>query len=199
MPTRRFIFLRHGESDWNKAGRIQGHTDIPLNPVGIGQARAAALALAAAPFDRIIASPLSRALETARIVNEGVSKPLHTDAALRERGFGSFEGQSVIDLKRRHGIPMTQSLNTILPPDAEQWEARRARARAAVADWTSRFPNETLLFVSHGGVFGALHDQLIGAWQAVGNAVPFVFAPAIPIWTATALSAATQPAPTLSR
>ena len=177
MPTRKFLFLRHGETDWNKAGRIQGTTDIPLNATGIAQARAAAKALAAEKFDRVIASPLSRALETARIVNQAHGRPLHEDAALMERGFGSFEGHGITELKRRHGIPMTQSLTTILPPDAEQWDATLRRTRGAIRAWTERYPDETLLFVSHGGVFGALHEQLAGAWLTTGNAIPYLFAP----------------------
>jgi broad specificity phosphatase PhoE len=190
MPTRRFLFLRHGETDWNRQARIQGHTDIALNANGMAQARKAASLLANVRFDRVISSPLSRALDTARIVNEALQVPLHTDADLRERGFGSFEGHVVGDIKRRHGIPMTQSLNTILPADAEPWEATLARTRRAVATWTARHPDETLLFVSHGGVFGALHEQLVGEWLSSGNAIPFDFVPGVPTWSVTALSLA---------
>jgi broad specificity phosphatase PhoE len=200
MPTRRFLFLRHGETDWNREGRIQGHTDIALNATGIAQAQAAAELLAGERFDRIIASPLSRAFDTARIVNDASSRPLHTDAGLIERGFGAFEGHIVAEIKRRHGIPMTQSLSTILPPDAEQWDTTLARTRATIRKWTERHPDETLLFVSHGGVFGALHEQLAGVWLASGNAIPFLFAPGTPAWSVTALAAAAEAsAPALFR
>ncbi|BAT58824.1 alpha-ribazole phosphatase [Variibacter gotjawalensis] len=191
MPTRKFLFIRHGETDWNKAGRIQGSTDIPLNATGRAQARAAAAALRSATFDRVIASPLSRALETAQLVNEPHGRPLHTDKNLQERGFGSFEGFGIAELKQRHGIPMTQSLTTILPPDAEQWGETLKRTRGVIRTWTERYPKETLLFVSHGGVFGALHEQLCGAWASTQNAVPYSFSPNASGWDVAVLEAAT--------
>ena len=52
IPKRDFYFLRHGQTDWNAEGRFQGHSDIPLNALGLSQAREAALALAACPIDR---------------------------------------------------------------------------------------------------------------------------------------------------
>lgn len=187
MPTRKFLFLRHGETDWNKAGRIQGTTDIPLNATGRRQARTAAQALSGERFDRVIASPLARALDTARIVNQERVLPLHTDPALMERGFGSFEGHIIAELKQRAGIPQTQSLTTILPPDAEPWDVTLARTRNVVRAWTDRYPDETLLFVSHGGVFGALHEQLCGSWLATANAVPYAFAPGPSAWSAAVI------------
>ena len=80
-----FWFLRHGETDWNAEGLSQGHTDIPLNAVGITQARRAALALVDRGIATIIASPLSRALHTAEILAEALALPVATDAGLRER------------------------------------------------------------------------------------------------------------------
>jgi broad specificity phosphatase PhoE len=61
IPRREFLFLRHGQTDWNREGRYQGLRDIPLNETGLAQARAAATALAAQRIDRIVASPLDRA------------------------------------------------------------------------------------------------------------------------------------------
>jgi probable phosphoglycerate mutase len=65
IPPRRFYFLRHGQTDWNREGRYQGTSNVPLNATGIAQARAAAELLARVKVDRIIASPLFRALKTA--------------------------------------------------------------------------------------------------------------------------------------
>src|SRR5260370_25534521 len=95
MPPmgRRLLYLaRHGETDWNAAGRWQGHTDIPLNAKGRAQAEAVASALQGAGLSGIVSSDLSRAYETAKIVGERLGLPapyLHTD--LREPAFRPFQ------------------------------------------------------------------------------------------------------------
>lgn len=88
-------WLRHGETDWNRARRIQGCTDIPLNDAGRAQARAAAKALKGVPFDAAFASPLSRAQETARIVLEGRGLSPVTVEAFREANFGTSDGRNM--------------------------------------------------------------------------------------------------------
>jgi len=83
LPSRAFFFLRHGQTDWNAQGRIQGHTNTPLNDTGRAQARAAAGLLADRTIARIISSPLDRALKTATIVAERLHLPLHVDERLK--------------------------------------------------------------------------------------------------------------------
>ena len=80
-----FWFLRHGETDWNAEGLSQGHTDIPLNAVGISQAQRAALALVDRGIVTIIASPLSRALRTAEIVAEALALPVAAQEGAQQR------------------------------------------------------------------------------------------------------------------
>jgi broad specificity phosphatase PhoE len=75
MLPRSFYFVRHGETDWNKEGRIQGHTDIPLNATGRQQAEHAAPVFLRRPIDIIVTSNLSRAYETASIINAALQKP----------------------------------------------------------------------------------------------------------------------------
>jgi len=101
IPRRAFFFLRHGQTDWNRDGRYQGTTDTPLNEMGSAQASVAAGALAAMPIDRIVASPLIRALKTAAIVAEALHVPIHVDRGLRERNFGSFDGLVIREVKTR--------------------------------------------------------------------------------------------------
>jgi broad specificity phosphatase PhoE len=187
LERRRFIFLRHGQTEWNRLGRIQGRTDVALNETGIAQAHAAARRLASEAINRIVASPLARALDTARIAAEHLRRPLDVDDALKERAFGAFEGGNIDDIKRAHGIPLEQPLNTILPPDAEPWARTRERALAAVATRLRLHPGETLLFVSHDGLFRALHEQLVGTRPAAANATPYVFEPAGGQWEVTTL------------
>lgn len=88
-------WMRHGETDWNRARRIQGCTDIPLNAAGREQARAAAKALRGVSFGAAFASPLSRAQETARIVLEGRGLSPVTVEDFREANFGTSDGRNM--------------------------------------------------------------------------------------------------------
>ena len=84
--------IRHGKTDWNAVYRLQGRSDIPLNDEGRQMAREAAKKYAGIHFDICYSSPLSRALETARILLEGRNVPIITDERLLEMCFGEFEG-----------------------------------------------------------------------------------------------------------
>jgi broad specificity phosphatase PhoE len=180
IPPRSFYFLRHGQTAWNVEGRFQGHTDIALNDLGLAQAHDAAERLASCPIDLIAASPLLRARKTAEIVAERLGKPLLFDDELKERPFGAFEGLVVNDVKARFGLQPHERLAKHLPPDAEQWDETIARAARVFGKWLKQHPDHTLLFVTHSGLFDALHQQIFGArlepkhvpyhWRHDGNA-----------------------------
>lgn len=89
----RFYIIRHGQTNWNKKGKIQGKTDIELNEEGIEQAKEARKILEKYPIDVIVSSPLKRARKTAEIINEVKKVPIIFDKAIEERGFGEFEGK----------------------------------------------------------------------------------------------------------
>ena len=163
IPQRSFYFLRHGQTDWNVAGRFQGHTDIPLNEAGLAQARAAAEALAACRIDLIVASPLIRARKTAEIVAEQLQRPLLFDDELKERHFGSLEGLIVNDVKAQFGLKPHERLVRHLPADAEQWQETGTRTVRVIGRWLDRHPDQALLFVAHSGLFDALHEITFGA------------------------------------
>jgi broad specificity phosphatase PhoE len=162
------------------AGRFQGHTDIPLNEVGVAQAHEAARILAQCRIDLIVASPLIRARKTAEIVAGQLAKPLLFDDELKERRFGAFEGLVVNEVKAKFGLQPHERLVKHLPPDAEQWHETRARAVRVIGAWLMRHPNETILFVTHAGLFDGLHDVALGTrvepkhvpyrWRHDGNA-----------------------------
>ncbi|MBX9717325.1 MAG: histidine phosphatase family protein, partial [Microbacteriaceae bacterium] len=88
-----FALVRHGETDWNRERRIQGSTDIPLNDTGREQARATGALLSSRRWTALVASPLSRAAETAKIIGEhvGLGDP-ELEQRLAERDYGEAEG-----------------------------------------------------------------------------------------------------------
>ena len=103
-PSRSFICLRHGATDWNRQGLFQGRTDNPLNDDGIAQAHAAAEKLRAIALRHVVSSPLLRAVQTAEIIANIASRSVVLDHGLIELDFGSFEGQPVRELMKRHVV-----------------------------------------------------------------------------------------------
>jgi len=180
MLPRSFYFVRHGETDWNKGGRIQGRTDIPLNETGRQQAEHAVAVLARMPIHRIVASDLARAYETASIINAGLQKPLTVDAGLRERNYGAFEGMSIQemdDLKKEmigKGLPPEDN-GYPCPPEAEPYGDFRTRTLAAITRNLEAYAGENVLFVAHGGVYRVLRRCLFTELDHSANVQPFHF------------------------
>lgn len=165
-----FWFLRHGETDWNAEGRSQGRTDIPLNAVGVAQARRAALALVDRGIVTIVASPLTRALRTAEIVAEALNLPVSIDDGLQEVAFGTEEGRPMGDWYD------DWIAGRFTPDGAETFQGLRDRGVAAINRATAR-PGPVLV-VAHGALFRALRMAL-GHEPNVRtpNALPIVCTP----------------------
>lgn len=153
MITRRgFWFLRHGETDWNGAGRWQGRTDVPLNARGEDQARAAGPLLQGAGIEVICTSPLLRARRTADLVAEALAVPVIEIPGLEEFSVGPYEG-------RTEGHWLESWRADGLEDGIEPFPAFRGRVAAAVNRALDR-PGAVLV-VAHGGVFWAL-ERLCG-------------------------------------
>ncbi len=175
----RLIVIRHGETDWNRAGRIQGHTDIPLNALGLEQARRLAEALAEEPLDAIFSSDLRRAQQTALGLAGPRGLSLALDADLRERSFGRFEGLSWDEIAA--GDPDAASRWRRREPDfelggGESLNTFNRRSVAAVLRLARGRPGASLAVVAHGGVLDCLYRAATGlaldasrSW-ALGNA-----------------------------
>lgn len=147
LPPVSFYYLRHGETQWNRDRRIQGATDIPLNEVGRGQARQAADIIAKLPIAAVVASPMSRAVETAEIVNRQLGLPVEVEHDLREIGFGPHEGAVA-------GPWFREVINGVMPDGAEVFDDFIARALNGVRAALAR--PAPVLIVAHGGVFWAI-------------------------------------------
>jgi broad specificity phosphatase PhoE len=175
MADRTFLFLRHGETDFNLNRRFQGAIDVPLNANGVAQAQAAAEKLAGQGLSRIVASPANRVLKTACFVAERTGVAMYIDTDLMELDVGSFEGQDIFAVKKAHGLPPDGNFLDILPEDAEPWGTFSDRVCRAVRRWVAKHPDELMLVVAHGLVFRALTMHLAGKQLVTANAVPHIF------------------------
>ncbi len=159
MTRLRHVFLaRHGQTDWNAAGRWQGHTDVPLNETGRAQARALAERLRGEGIAAIASSDLARARRTAEIVAHvlGLQVDL-VDPDLRERRFGIFEGLTLRECEQRHPEEWARYAADpgLGPPDGESRSALLERLRRAVHRVADRLAPPPLV-VTHGGAMRAL-------------------------------------------
>lgn len=156
----RLLLVRHGETAWNRATRIQGHTDIPLSPLGLAQAERLAEALADEPLAAVYSSDLSRARQTAEALAGAQGLPVRLDADLRERAFGRFEGLS------------WQEIDQGYPEEAARWRRREpdfpvgggesltvfsTRCLAAARRAVAAHPGQSIAVVAHGGVLDCLY------------------------------------------
>jgi probable phosphoglycerate mutase len=154
---RRILLARHGETEWNAVGRLQGHTDVPLNEAGRSQARALAAGVAGAGIAAVVTSDLARARETGEIVAAalGLGAPA-IEPALRERRFGVFEGLTRDECAARHPEAWRAwQQRTGVPPGAEPLAlaiARMAEVLARIAAGEVGAGAGPALVVSHGGV-----------------------------------------------
>ena len=178
MLTRRaFWFLRHGETDWNARNLSQGNVDIPLNEVGVAQARVAAGLLAHRGIHSIVTSPLSRAHNTAKTASEQIGQPVEVEDGLREVAFGVQEGQPMADWFD------DWVAGRFTPEGAETFAALRARAVAAVNRALAR--PAPVLVVAHGALFRALRAEMgLEPNIRTPNGVPFFCEPGAP-WRLT--------------
>jgi broad specificity phosphatase PhoE len=176
VPSRSFLCLRHGVTDWNRQGRFQGRTDIPLNDKGIAQAHAAAQRLKNVPLHHVVSSPLIRALRTAEIAAATLSKTVTIDNGIIECDFGSLEGRSIGATMEEHAIAAVEDLVSILPADAEAWALVSARSLGCVSKWLAHHPQDEILFVCHDAVMQAMAEALCDRWFDNPHGTPFRFA-----------------------
>lgn len=142
------IFVtRHGQTDWNVAGRCQGLTDIELNETGIEQAKELADKLKEEKIDVIITSPLKRALRTAQIINENKNCPIIIDEGFIERNLGEYEGKHFTELP-------SNSWNYIENAKFNNAESAREiikRVYVALDKVIEKYKGKNVLIVTHGG------------------------------------------------
>ena len=149
------LLTRHGETNWNRDRRIQGHTDVPLNAVGLEQARALADQLADEKLIAVRSSDLARARVTAEIIAQVHGLEVTVDRDLREKNFGSWEGLTDTEIADRFPDAVRGRWG-----DGETTEEVAQRAVAAIERIRQRHPTGRVLVVSHGGALRAILDHL---------------------------------------
>ena len=157
----RIWLVRHGETEWARLGRHTGHTDIPLTDTGRAQAAALAPRLAALTFERVLSSPLIRALDTARIAGFGERLALEPD--LREWDYGADEGRTTLDIREeRPGWTIWRQGAR----EGEPIEAVAARVDRVIAK-AREGEGDTLCF-AHGHVLRVLAARWVGLPPSAG-------------------------------
>jgi probable phosphoglycerate mutase len=154
-----FIFIRHGETDWNRQGRFQGQIDVPLNDTGHAQAERLALRLAAERVDALLTSDLQRARQTAAPLAAAWGIAPVALAGLREQNFGVLEGLDVPTIQARHPLlwqGWLEQHGDFAAPGAESQRQFHARVMQAVSELAAAAAGQRLAVVTHGGVLDML-------------------------------------------
>lgn len=142
--------VRHGETAWNKESRIQGREDVPLDADGLAQAESCAKGFLGKKISAVLSSPLSRALETAKLIGKAVGAPVYVEPDLTERDFGSVSGR-VVDIFNPEKYAS----------DLEPLDDVAERMLSVLRRYAERLPHD-FAAVSHGGAINALLRAVSG-------------------------------------
>ena len=152
--------VRHGETDWNTAGVLQGWLEVPLNERGRRQAREMAEKFADADCSRVYSSPLGRALETAEIIAAELGLPPPTcDDGLKERNFGVIQGIPKAELAEQDPLLARQILTrnpAAVFAQGESMDEFATRIVEGVMRIAAQCPGERVLLITHGWVMDVL-------------------------------------------
>jgi len=161
------VLVRHGQTLWNREGRLQGHGDSPLSDTGAAQARAAAERLAALPLGALYSSDLGRAMETARAASEETGLPVLPAEELRERGLGPLEGRTAAEAARDHPEVFRRYMSWDPDYAIPGGESER-EVFERVGAWADRAAarhggGAVAAAITHGGVLNVFLRRVIGA------------------------------------
>ena len=169
----KLLLTRHGQTDWNIAGRYQGQSDVPLNQTGQTQAAQIAKRLSTETIHAIYTSDLSRAVNTAQAIADFHQLEIKKDTRLRELSFGDWEGMTYKEMSAHSPVLfskwMTDSMN-ISTPNGETLAQLAARVKSAFDQIKDDHKDQTVLVVSHSGALQSLLAVTLGVdlnryWQ----------------------------------
>ncbi len=156
----KLYLIRHGETDWNADGRIQGHSDIELNARGLEQARRLAARMPdEGDFAALYASPLKRAYRTGEMIGSALNLPVTSDARLLERSLGQLEGLTLNDIKEKFPDVHRAWHDGGTRPFIVGEEAREdfvKRVQEFIKDIRAKHRDGRVLAITHGGTINML-------------------------------------------
>ncbi|MBW4720859.1 histidine phosphatase family protein [Saccharothrix obliqua] len=162
MTLHRLVLWRHGETDYNATGRMQGHLDSALTETGWNQARFAVPVLAGFAPELVVASDLRRARDTATVFTSATGIELRVDERLRETNLGKWQGLTAdeIEVEWPGMLDAWRVDGTIAPPDGER-RVEVAERAMAVVDAVDEECSDTVMLCAHGGLISALTGRLL--------------------------------------
>jgi 2,3-bisphosphoglycerate-dependent phosphoglycerate mutase len=169
--TRILFLFRHGETDWNREGRLQGHIDTPLNATGLAQAHALGESLRPHRLDAVLSSDLARARTTAEIVATAIGVPLFIETGLREVDVGAAEGLLWAEAKIRFGEGLTErwySDGDVAFPGGETGITTRMRGLRALRRFAAAHPYRRIGVSTHGAMVRQLMKHALPAGTHAG-------------------------------
>jgi broad specificity phosphatase PhoE len=179
VSLRRLVLLRHGQTDYNVGGRMQGHLDSMLTETGVEQAASVAPEIARLVPDRLISSDLQRAVDTADLVSAACGLPVKFDARLRETHLGEWQGRTVAEIEDGWpgAIATWRSDPGWAPPGGESRIEVVRRSLPVVEELDEEYaagePDTTVVLVAHGGLIAGLVCGLLAlptaSWPAIGG------------------------------
>ncbi|EIJ43784.1 fructose-2,6-bisphosphatase [Beggiatoa alba B18LD] len=164
MQTTQLYVIRHGETFWNIAGRIQGTLESGLTDIGIAQANALSANLLKLPFQTIYSSDLSRAYQTAKYIADPKGLEVVIDSGLQERNFGIFQGLTWRELEVKYPEELQQYRTNpeFIVPNGESTHQFYDRCAAIFNELAVRHLGQRILIVTHGGVVSNLLRYALG-------------------------------------
>lgn len=164
MPITRVVVGRHGETIWNVEGRYQGQLDSALTATGLKQSRALATRLAGENFSTLYSSDLGRAMQTAEIISRQTSHTIVTNAGLRERHLGIFQGLRKKEIQQKFAdeYRLFKGGADYVVPGGESATQASARLVGCLEELARRHASERIVVVTHGGVASALLRHTLG-------------------------------------
>jgi 2,3-bisphosphoglycerate-dependent phosphoglycerate mutase/probable phosphoglycerate mutase len=179
VTLRRLVLLRHGQTDYNVGGRMQGHLDSKLTETGVEQAIQVAPEIARLLPDRLISSDLRRAVDTADLVAAACGIPVKHDARLRETHLGEWQGRTVAEIEKSWpgAIATWRSDPAWAPPGGESRIDVVRRSLPVIEELDEEYasvePEVTVVLVAHGGLIAGLVCGLLAlptsSWPSIGG------------------------------
>lgn len=160
-----FYIVRHGETQWNQNGLLQGHLDSPLSDLGIRQAEALSGFFKTCFWDMIVCSDLHRALRTAEIIRGDSLKPFTTDKRLRERNLGIAQGLTLDEFAKKYPLEFKKFNDDGADyriPDGESIRDRLNRSIACLNDIEMQYRGKSIIVVTHGGILDGIFRYAAG-------------------------------------